>query len=184
MRSRAAVLKPAIITARDVKLMTASATATRDALFLQTSIPYIDTMDEEDQFGIPSDYYSNYSEAAPGNYSENFPTSSFDEFLDEPLADRPFEDYGKYMRVIFDCFKFILSYAVIVPYNSSPELFLGGQSEPGIGLHNPGASGHRGLGLTPSGLSIHPSPEYGQYAARHDQGFQCMQLNHAQVSPH
>jgi hypothetical protein len=49
-------------------------------------------MDDEDQFGIPNSYYS--------HYSENFPTSSFDEFLDEPLADKSFEDFGKYMRVI------------------------------------------------------------------------------------
>jgi hypothetical protein len=56
-------------------------------------------MDDEDQFGIPSDYYSHYSDATPRHYSENFPTSSFDEFLDEPLADKPFEDFGEYMRV-------------------------------------------------------------------------------------
>jgi hypothetical protein len=58
------------------------------------------TMDDEDQFGIPSDYYSHYSEATPRHYSENFPTSSFDDFLDESLADKPFEDFGEYMRVI------------------------------------------------------------------------------------
>jgi hypothetical protein len=57
-------------------------------------------MDDEDQFGIPSDYYSHYSEATPRHYSENFPTSSFDEYLDESLADKPFEDFGEYMRVI------------------------------------------------------------------------------------
>jgi hypothetical protein len=64
-------------------------------------------MDDEDQFGIPSSYYSHYSEATPLHYSENFPTSSFDEFLDEPLAatDRPFEDFGEYMRVIYDLMK-------------------------------------------------------------------------------
>ena len=128
-------------------------------------------MDDEDRFGIPSDYYSHYSEVTPGHYSENFPTSSFDEFLDGSLADKPFEDYGEYMRVILIV---SISYTVIVPYNPSPELFLGCRSEPGMGLYNAGASGHRGLELTPSGLSIHPSPEYGQYAARHNQDFQCM----------
>jgi hypothetical protein len=60
---------------------------------------------------------------------------------------------------------------MIVPYNPSPELFFGGPSEPEMGLYNAGAPGHRGLGSTPSGLS---PPEYGQYAARHDQSFQCM----------
>jgi len=134
-------------------------------------------MDDEDQFGIPSDYYSNYSEATPRHYSENFPTSSLDEFLDEPLADKPFEDFGEYMRVI--CIGSILYqanlYAMIAPYNPSPEPLFGGPSEPGMGLYNAGAPGHRGLGLTPSGLSPHPfPPEYGQYAARHDQSFQCM----------
>lgn len=58
------------------------------------------TMDDEDQFGIPSDYYSHYSDATPRHYSENFPTSSFEEFLDERLTDKPFEDFGEYMRVV------------------------------------------------------------------------------------
>jgi hypothetical protein len=40
-----------------------------------------------------------------------------------------------------------------------------------------GAPGHRELGPTSSGLSPNPfTPEYGQYAARHDQSFQCMRL--------
>jgi len=66
---------------------------------------------------------------------------------------------------------------MIVPYNYSPEPFIGGPSEPGIGLYNAGALGHRGLGSTPSGLSPNPfSLDYGQYAARHDQSFQCMHL--------
>jgi len=68
-------------------------------------------MDDEDQFGIPSNYYSHYSEATPRHYSENFPTSSFDEFLDhasEPLADKPFEDFGEYMRVILIGFQFYI----------------------------------------------------------------------------
>jgi hypothetical protein len=55
-------------------------------------------MDDEDLYGIPSDYY-NYSEATPGHYSENVPTSSLDELLDEALADGSFEDFGEYMRV-------------------------------------------------------------------------------------
>jgi hypothetical protein len=60
-------------------------------------------MDDRDQFGIPRDYYSHYSEETPQHYSESFPTSSFDEFpgLDhESLADKPFEDFGEYMRGI------------------------------------------------------------------------------------
>jgi hypothetical protein len=66
---------------------------------------------------------------------------------------------------------------MIVPYNPSPELLFGGpsRSEPGMGLYNAGAPGHRELGSTPSGLSPHPfPPEYGKYAARHDQSFRCM----------
>ena len=70
------------------------------------------TMDDEDQFGIPSDYYSHYSDATPRHYSENFPTSSFEEFLDERLADKPFEDFGEYMRVVLIGFNFILSYSL------------------------------------------------------------------------
>ena len=67
-------------------------------------------MDDEDEFGIPRDYSSNYSEATPRYYSENFPmTSSFDEFLDERLADKPFGDFGEYMRCYSDRFDFITS---------------------------------------------------------------------------
>ena len=136
-------------------------------------------MDDEDQFGIPNDYYSHYSEATPRHYSENFPTSSFDEFLDESLADKPFEDFGEYMRVILigSIFYQVDLYAMIVPYNPSPELYFGGPSEPGTGLYNAGAPSHRGLGSTstPTGLSPHPfPPEYGQYAAHHDQSLQRM----------
>ena len=58
-------------------------------------------MDENDQFGLPGNYYSCYSEPTPRHHLEDFPTSSFDGFLDEPLADQPFEDFGEYMRVIF-----------------------------------------------------------------------------------
>jgi hypothetical protein len=135
-------------------------------------------MDDEDQFGIPSDYYSHYSEATPRQYSDNFPTSSFDEFLDEPLADKqPFEDFGEYMRVIL--IGSILYQAnlcaTIVSYDPSPDLFFSGPSEPGMGLYNSGAPGHHGLASTSSGLPPHSFlPEYGQYAARHDQSFQCM----------
>ena len=98
-----AVLKPAA--ARDVKLARFMITIRCKVRPQsgQANIP--DPMDEEDQFGIPSDYYSHYSGATPRHYSENFPTSSFDEFLDdelEPFADKPFEDFGDYMRVIFD----------------------------------------------------------------------------------
>ena len=63
-------------------------------------------MDDEERFGISSDYYSHYLEAAPQRYSENFPTYSFDdEFLDEPLTDKPFEDFGEYMRVILNLYQ-------------------------------------------------------------------------------
>jgi hypothetical protein len=55
-------------------------------------------MDDEDVYGIPSDYYY-YSEATPQHYSENFPTSSFDELRDERLPDNTYEDFGEYMRV-------------------------------------------------------------------------------------
>jgi hypothetical protein len=68
--------------------------------FRLASPTLFNTMDDEDQFGIPSDYYSHYSGTTPRHYSENFPTSSFDEFLDESLADKPFEDFGEYMRVV------------------------------------------------------------------------------------
>ena len=64
---------------------------------------------------------------------------------------------------------------MIVPYNPSPDLFFGGPSEPEMELYNAGASGHHGLGSTPSELPPHPfPPDYGQYSARHDQSFQCM----------
>lgn len=133
-------------------------------------------MDDEDLFGIPSDYYSHYSEATPRYYSENPPTSSFDEFLNERLADKPFEDFGEYMRV--DLISSVLYqdnlYSIIGPYDPSPGLSFGDPSEPDMGLYNAGAPSRRGLGSVPSG----PSPtsfsqEYGQPAARRDQSFQC-----------
>lgn len=44
-------------------------------------------------------------------------------------------------------------------------------------LYNVDAPGDRELGPASSGISSYPfSPEYGQYAARHDQSFQCMRL--------
>lgn len=128
-------------------------------------------MDDEDVYGIPSDYY-HYSEAMPQHYSENVPTSSFDELLDETFADESFEDSGEYMRVI--CVSLILSranlYSVIGPYNPAP---FGGPSEPEIEHLNAGPHGHRGLGSVPSGLLPRPfPPELGQ--PTHDQSLQCM----------
>ena len=70
----------------------------------------IDMMDDEDIYGIPSDYYS-YSEATPRHYSETVPTSSFDErheLLDETLADKSFDDFGECMRLTWGQFSFIL----------------------------------------------------------------------------
>ena len=60
--------------------------------------PLIYMMDDQDEYGIPSDYYQYFSET-PQHYSENVPTSSFDDLLDEALAERSFEDFGEYMRV-------------------------------------------------------------------------------------
>lgn len=58
-------------------------------------------MDDEDEFGIPNEYYSHYSETTPRHYSENIPTSSFEQFLDDSLAnEQRFEDFGECMRVI------------------------------------------------------------------------------------
>ncbi len=174
------MLKPA--TARDVNLRSAlrkkptTVTVVQPDIFASSRHPHAN-MDEEEVFGIPSDYYSNYSEETPLYYSENVPTSSFDEFLDETPPDKLFEDFGKCMRVtlissILYCANL---YAMIGPYNSSPEPSFGGPSEPGMALYNTGAPGHRGLGLIPSGLPPHLSPsEYSQPSASRDQSVRCM----------
>jgi hypothetical protein len=81
------------ITARDV-----NCARLLDRDFLIATPPLINMMDDKDEYGIPSDYYQYFSET-PQHYSENVPTSSFDELLDETLAERSFEDFGEYMRV-------------------------------------------------------------------------------------
>jgi len=57
-------------------------------------------MDDEDLYGIPSDYY--HPEAMVQHYTESTPTS-FDDFLDrdETFADNnAFEDFSECMRVV------------------------------------------------------------------------------------
>ena len=57
-------------------------------------------MDDEDLYGIPSDYY--HPEAMLQHYTESTPTS-FDDFLDrdETFADNnSFEDFSECMRVV------------------------------------------------------------------------------------
>lgn len=57
-------------------------------------------MDDEDLYGIPSDYYHSESMLQP--YTETAPTS-FDDFLvrDETFADdNSFEDFSECMRVV------------------------------------------------------------------------------------
>ena len=60
-------------------------------------VPLDSTMDDEDAYGIPSDYY--HSEAMPQNYPDNAAISSFDDILDEIPADDPFEGFGECMRI-------------------------------------------------------------------------------------
>jgi hypothetical protein len=57
-------------------------------------------MDDEDLYGIPSDYY--HSESMLQHYAESAPIS-FDNFLDpaETFADgNSFEDFSECMRVV------------------------------------------------------------------------------------
>jgi hypothetical protein len=118
------VLKPA--TARDVKCaVRASRELDRPQQYSFKLVASI-TMDDEDHFGFPGNYYSHYSEAeaTPRHYSENFPTSPFDEYLDEPeLADKPFDDSGEYMRVILICS--ILYQANLYAHDSAIRSFSG-----------------------------------------------------------
>jgi hypothetical protein len=66
-------------------------------LLFQICIPLDSTMDDEDAYGIPSDYY--YSEAMPQNYSDNAAISSFDDILDEIPVDDPLEGFSECMRI-------------------------------------------------------------------------------------
>ena len=50
-------------------------------------------MDEEDEYGIPHDYYS--SEGSFRNYPENFPPSSFDGHLEDTLGDSQLDSFGE-----------------------------------------------------------------------------------------
>jgi hypothetical protein len=81
-------------------------------------------MDDEEQYGIPSNYYSHYSGATPRHYSDNFPTSSFEEFLEESLADKPFEDFGEYMRVIHGSIQFYIK-QISLCHDSAVQSFSG-----------------------------------------------------------
>jgi hypothetical protein len=54
-------------------------------------------MDDEDAYGIPSDYY--HSEAILQGYSDNASISPFDDILDEVPADDLFEEFVECMRV-------------------------------------------------------------------------------------
>jgi hypothetical protein len=53
-------------------------------------------MDDEDVYGIPKDLY--LSQEMLQNCTENVSASSFDEYLDNTLADNPFNGFGECMR--------------------------------------------------------------------------------------
>jgi hypothetical protein len=67
-------------------------------ILLSNHRPLNITMDDEDAYGIPSDYY--HSEAILQGYPDNAAISPFDDILDEiPGADDLFEDFAECMRV-------------------------------------------------------------------------------------
>jgi len=136
-------------------------------------------MDDEDEYGIPSDYY--HSEVIPQRYPETGPTSSFDDLLDGTLADNSFEDFSECMRVVVVS---VIScqanfYVIIDAYYPSAEIHFQGPSEPGLDseLLDATTVDHRRLEPShqyPSGLPLSTSHEFGLSASSCDQGSQCM----------
>jgi hypothetical protein len=134
-------------------------------------------MDDEDEYGIPSDYYQ--SEVMLQRYPETGPTSSFDDLLDGTLADNSFEDFSECMRVVVvSVISCQANFCVITDaYCPSAEIHFRGSSEPGLGLLDAATVDHRRLEpghQYPSGLPLSTSHEFGLSASSCDQGSQCM----------
>ena len=56
-------------------------------------------MDDEDAYGIPSDYYHSEAMLQARGYPDNAAISSFDDILDETPADDFNEDFAECMHV-------------------------------------------------------------------------------------
>lgn len=132
-------------------------------------------MDDEDAYGIPSDYY--HPDAMLQGYPDNASISPFDDILDEVPADDLFEDFAECMRVagISSISREADFHAMIVPLNSSAERHFRGPSEPGLEVLDAGTLDRRGLGPCSSRLLPRStSPEFGSSASRRDQNSRCM----------
>jgi hypothetical protein len=143
-------------------------------------------MDDEDAYGIPSDYY--HSDSMLQGYPDNASISPFDDILDEVPADGLFEDFAECMRVAginsISCEADF--HAMVVPLDSSAESHFRGPSEPGLEVLDAGSMLDR-RGLVPCSSRLLPrstSPELGSSTSRRGQNSRCMHSIARQVSPH